>query len=110
VAYDEDLANRLREQLAGEEPRTEKAMFGGLAFLIAGNMAVGLRGDELMVRVGPEAGDAAAEEPHASAAIMGSRRMKGWIIVAPDGTRTAAQLRDWVRRGVAFARSLPPKG
>jgi TfoX/Sxy family transcriptional regulator of competence genes len=110
VAYDEDLANRVREQLADEEPRSEKAMFGGLAFLIAGNMAVALRDGELMVRVGPDAGDAAAEEPHASAAVMGSRRMKGWVIVAPEGLRTTAQLRDWVGRGVAFARSLQPKG
>jgi TfoX/Sxy family transcriptional regulator of competence genes len=110
VAYDEDLANRVREQLADEEPRTEKAMFGGLAFLIAGNMAVALRDGELMVRVGSDAGDAAADEPHATPAIMGSRRMKGWVIVAPEGLRTTAQLRDWVGRGAAFARSLPPKG
>jgi TfoX/Sxy family transcriptional regulator of competence genes len=109
VAYDEDLANRVREQLAGEEPRTEKAMFGGLAFLVAGNMAVAINRDGLMVRVGPEAGDAAAEEPHARAMTMGSRQMKGWVLVAPEGLRTDAQLRDWVRRGVAFARSLPPK-
>jgi TfoX/Sxy family transcriptional regulator of competence genes len=110
VAYDEDLANRVREQLAGEEPRTEKAMFGGLAFLIAGNMAVGVNRDGLMVRVGPEAGDAAAAEPHARAMSMGERPMKGWIIVAPEGVSTDAGLRDWVRRGVAFARSLPAKG
>lgn len=110
MAYDEDLANRVREQLADEEPRTEKAMFGGLAFLIAGNMAVGVTRDGLMVRVGPEAGDAAAQEPHASTMSMGERQMKGWIIVAPEGVGTDAQLRDWVRRGVAFARSLPPKG
>jgi TfoX/Sxy family transcriptional regulator of competence genes len=110
VAYDEDLANRVREQLAAEEPRTEKAMFGGLAFLIGGNMAVGVTRDGLMVRVGPEAGEAAAQEPHASTMSMGERQMKGWILVAPPGVGTDAELRDWVRRGVAFARSLPPKG
>jgi hypothetical protein len=109
VAYDEDLANRVREQLADEEPRSEKAMFGGLAFLIAGNMAVGINRDGVMVRVGPEAGDAAAQEPHARTMFMGERQMKGWILVAPEGVRTDAQLRGWVRRGVAFARSLPPK-
>jgi TfoX/Sxy family transcriptional regulator of competence genes len=110
VAYDEDLANRVREQLATEEPRTEKAMFGGLAFLIAGNMAVGVTRDGLMVRVGPQAGEAAAHEPHASTMSMGERQMKGWIIVAPEGVETDDQLGGWVGRGVAFARSLPPKG
>jgi TfoX/Sxy family transcriptional regulator of competence genes len=110
MAYDEDLANRVREQLADEEPRTEKAMFGGLAFLVAGNMAVGISRDGLMVRVGPEAADAAAEEPHARAMTMGERPMKGWVLVAPEGLSGGAQLRDWVGRGVAFARSLPPKG
>jgi TfoX/Sxy family transcriptional regulator of competence genes len=111
MAYDEDLANRIREQLASEEACTEKAMFGGLAFLLSGNMAVGVHsGDGLMVRVGPEAGDEAAEQPHARAAVMGSRRMKGWVFVDPEGVATEPQLREWVARGVAFARSLPPKG
>jgi TfoX/Sxy family transcriptional regulator of competence genes len=110
MAYDEDLANRIREQLADEDARTEKAMFGGLAFLLGGNMAVGIRGDELLVRVGPEAGDEAAAQPDARTAVMGSRPMKGWVQVAPAGVRTTAQLRDWVARGVAFARSLPAKG
>jgi TfoX N-terminal domain len=110
MAYDEDLANRVREQLAGETAVTEKAMFGGLAFLLAGNMAVGLSGDELMVRVGPEAGDDALAEPHTRPFDMTGRPMKGWILVAPEGLGSDAELSSWVGRGVAFARSLPPKG
>jgi TfoX/Sxy family transcriptional regulator of competence genes len=111
VAYDEELANRIREQLAGEESVTEQAMFGGLSFLVGGNMAVAIasRGD-LMVRVGAEGTDAALARPHTRPADMGARRMKGWILVAPEGVRTARQLGPWVRRGVAFARTLPPKG
>jgi TfoX/Sxy family transcriptional regulator of competence genes len=111
VAYDEDLANRIREQLAGEEGVTEKAMFGGLAFLVGGNMAVAIasRGD-LMVRLGADGTDEALARPHTRPADMGARPMKGWILVAPEGLRTARQLGPWVRRGVAFARTFPPKG
>jgi TfoX N-terminal domain len=111
MAYDEHLANRIREQLADEDGRTERAMFGGLAFLLGGNMAVGIsNSDDLMVRVGPEAGEEAAARPHARAALMGSRPMKGWVFVDRAGIESDAELREWVGRGVAFARSLPPKG
>ncbi len=110
MAYDEDLANRVRERLANEDAVTEKAMFGGLAFLLAGNMAVGLNKDDLMVRVGPEASDAALAEPHVRVFDMTGRPMKGWVLVAPEGTRSDADLAAWVRRGVDFARSLSPKG
>jgi TfoX/Sxy family transcriptional regulator of competence genes len=111
MAYDEDLANRVREQLAGEEGLTEKAMFGGLAFLLCGNMAVGLSsGGELMVRVGPDGTDDALARPHTRLFDMTGRPMKGWILVAPKGVRTSRQLAAWVRRGVEFARTLPPKG
>jgi hypothetical protein len=111
MAYDEDLANRIREQLADEDGRTEKAMFGGLAFLLGGNMAVGISNNhDLMVRVGPDAGEEAAGRPHARTAVMGTRPMKGWVFVDPAGIETDEALREWVARGVAFARSLPPKG
>jgi hypothetical protein len=110
MAYDEDLANRVREQLAGEDARTEKAMFGGLAFMLAGNMAVGLTGDELMVRLAPADGEAALDEPHTRPFDMTGRPMRGWIVVGAAGIESDEQLRDWVGRGVAFARSLPPKG
>ena len=111
MAYDRELAERLREQLAQVENVTEKGMFGGLAFLINGNMAVtASRRGGLMVRVGPEQGPAALARPHAQQIEMGGRPMTGWIWVADEGVRTKRQLQSWVRRGVEFTRSLPPKG
>ncbi len=111
MAYDEELAHRIREQLAEEDGLGELPMFGGLAFLLHGNMAVAIssRG-ELMVRVGPEGADDALSRPHARAAVMGSRAMRGWVVVASEGLARTRGLREWVRRGVAFARGLPPKG
>jgi TfoX/Sxy family transcriptional regulator of competence genes len=109
MAYDEDLANRVRERLAAEDRVTEKSMFGGLAFLVGGNMAVAVSRDGLMVRVGRDHLDDAVERPSARQWTMGSRTMKDWVMVAPDGVATDEDLRDWVGRGVAFARSLPPK-
>ena len=110
MAYDHDLANRVREQLAREEGVTEKEMFGGIAFLLGGNMAVGITNTaELMVRVGPDATDDALATPHARQFDMTGRPMTGWILVAPEGFKTKRQLGAWVQRGVAFARSLPPK-
>jgi TfoX/Sxy family transcriptional regulator of competence genes len=111
MAYDEDLANRVREQLADESGITEKKMFGGLAFLLHGNMSVGLSsGGDLMVRVGAEATDAALSRPHTRLFDMTGRPMKGWILVAPEGVRTKRELGAWVQRGLGYARSLPPKG
>ena len=110
MPYDEDLAERVREQLAAERGLAEKAMFGGVAFLLDGNMAVGLSGDELMVRVGPDRSDEALARPHTRPFDMTGRPMKGWILVAPDALGGERELADWVSEGVAFARSLPPKG
>jgi TfoX/Sxy family transcriptional regulator of competence genes len=110
MAYDEDLANRVREQLADEDALTEKAMFGGLAFMLRGNMAVGISGDELMVRLDKDEGDAALDEPHVRPFDMTGRPMRGWILVGAEGVSTDPQLERWVARGAAFARSLPPKG
>jgi TfoX/Sxy family transcriptional regulator of competence genes len=109
MAYDEALADRVRDLLADEPGLTEKAMFGGLGFLLDGNMSVGIRSDELMVRVGVDAADTALAGPHARQSYMGERPMKGWILVAPAGLAGDAELGEWVRRGVAYARSLPPK-
>jgi hypothetical protein len=109
MAYDEALAARVREQLAAEPALTEKRMFGGLAFLLQGNMAVGLSGRDLMVRVGPEASDDALARPHTRPFDMTGRPMKGWILVAPEGVAGERDLAAWVARGVAFARSLPAK-
>ena len=110
MAYDDDLANRVRERLAAEEAVTEQAMFGGLAFLLAGNMAVCVTGDELMVRVGPDGAEAALAQPHARQFAMTGRPMRNWVLVGAQALRTTPQLAGWVGRGVAFARSLPPKG
>jgi TfoX/Sxy family transcriptional regulator of competence genes len=111
MAYDEDLANRIRELVAGEPGVTEKKMFGGLAFLIGGNMAVSASGQGgILLRVDPEQSDALAAKPHAEVAVMRGREMTGWLRIAPEGLKTKRQLEPWVRRGVAYARSLPPKG
>ena len=110
MAYDEDLADRVREQLASEPAVAEKAMFGGLAFLLEGNMAVGISGDDLMVRVGPDASDDALARPHTRPFDMTGRPMKGWILVAPEGVAGERDLAAWVARGADFARSLPAKG
>lgn len=110
MAYDEDLANRVRELVAGELDVSEKRMFGGLAFLVAGNMSVAASGQGgLMVRVQPEETDALVAKPHAQPFEMRGRAMRGWLRVDEEGLRTKRQLEPWVRRGVAYARSLPPK-
>jgi TfoX/Sxy family transcriptional regulator of competence genes len=110
VAYDEDLANRIRELMAGEAGVTEKKMFGGLAFLIGGNMAVAASGQGgLLVRVDPEESDELVAKPHAAPMVMRGREMQGWLRVDDQGVRTKRQLEPWVKRGVAYARSLPPK-
>jgi TfoX/Sxy family transcriptional regulator of competence genes len=111
VAYDEDLANRIRELVAGERGLTEKKMFGGLAFLINGNMSVSASGQGgLLLRVDPDETDKLAERKHAEPFVMRGRAMQGWLRVAPEGLRTKRDLEPWVRRGVEYARSLPPKG
>jgi TfoX/Sxy family transcriptional regulator of competence genes len=111
MAYDEDLANRIRELIAAEVGLTERKMFGGLAFLIDGNMSVGVSGQGgLMVRVDPDETEALVTKPHARPFEMRGREMQGWLRVDDEGLRTKRQLEPWVRRGVAYARSLPPKG
>ena len=110
MAYDEELANRLRELLADEPGVTEKAMFGGLAFLVGGHMTVAASGrGGLMVRVGREATGDALAKPHTEAVEMRGRPMQGWVRVAPEGLKSKRELRSWVNRAVALARGLPPK-
>jgi TfoX-like protein len=110
MPYDEDLANRIRELLAGDAGVIEKKMFGGLAFLVGGHMSVAASGKGgLMVRVDPEETDALMRKPHAGPFEMRGRALDGWLRVAPEGVRTKRQLEPWVKRGVAYARSLPPK-
>ena len=107
MAYDEGLATRVREAIGEQPGLTEKQMFGGLAFLLGGNMACGVRGDDLIVRA---AADAALEEPGARPFDLTGRPMKGWLQVGPDGHAEDDDLRRWVGRGVAHALSLSPKG
>jgi TfoX/Sxy family transcriptional regulator of competence genes len=111
VAYDEDLADRVRDLVAGEPTVTEKRMFGGLAFLIGGNMSVSVSGQGgLLLRCDPAEADGFLDEPHASQAIMRGRPMEGWLRVDPEGLRSKRELAKWVSRGVNYARTLPPKG
>jgi TfoX/Sxy family transcriptional regulator of competence genes len=109
MAYDEGLAERVREQLADDPALTEQRMFGGLAFLLGGNMSVGVYGDELLVRVGREGSDEALAEPRTRPFDMAKRPMHGWILVAPEAVEEDAGLAAWVARGVGYARSLPAK-
>jgi TfoX/Sxy family transcriptional regulator of competence genes len=110
MPYDEDLANRIRELVAAEADVTEKKMFGGLAFLIAGNMSVAASGQGgLMLRCDPEQTGALLEKPHARPFEMRGREMQGWLRIDDEGIRTKRQLEPWVRIGVDYARSLPPK-
>jgi TfoX/Sxy family transcriptional regulator of competence genes len=110
MAYDEDLANRIRELVGGEADLTERKMFGGLAFLIGGNMAVAASGQGgVLVRVDPAESDALVETTNARPMEMRGREMQGWLRVGPDDVRTRRQLAKWVELGTTFARSLPPK-
>jgi TfoX/Sxy family transcriptional regulator of competence genes len=110
VAYDEELAQRIRDLVAGESGLTEKKMFGGLAFLIGGNMAVAASGQGgLLVRVDPAESDALVAKTKARPMEMRGRQMQGWLRVDSDDVRTARQLATWVERGRSYARSLPTK-
>jgi TfoX/Sxy family transcriptional regulator of competence genes len=110
MAYDEGLADRIRELLGGEARLTEKKMFGGLAFLIGGNMAVAASGQGgVLVRVDPSVSDKLVAGTNARLMEMRGRRMQGWLRVDPDDVRTKRQLARWVKLGTSFARSLPAK-
>jgi TfoX/Sxy family transcriptional regulator of competence genes len=109
MAFDEGLAERIRAVLDARSDVDERRMFGGIAFLVAGNMACGVMGDELLVRVGPADVGALESEPGARRADMAGRPMKGWLLVAPEATADDGDLERWVRRGEDFAASLPPK-
>jgi TfoX/Sxy family transcriptional regulator of competence genes len=110
MAYDEDLANRIRELVAGEAGVTERRMFGGLAFLIAGHMAVSASGrGGVLLHVDPADTDTLLAKPYAQPFEMRGRVMDGWVRVEAEGLQTKRQLERWVARGIAHARSLPPK-
>ena len=110
MAYDEDLADRIRELVAGEAGLTEQKMFGGLAFLIGGNMAVAASGQGgALVRIDPAESDALVATTSAQPMEMRGRQMPGWLRVGPEDLRTDPQLAKWVELGTSYARSLPAK-
>jgi TfoX/Sxy family transcriptional regulator of competence genes len=109
MAYDEELADRVRAVLAGESGTGERRMFGGLCFLKDGKMTVGITGDELMVRVGPAAHDEALAQPGARVMDFTGRPMRGFVYVAAEALRDDDALAGWVRRGLSGAQDAPPK-
>lgn len=109
MAYNLELAGRLREQMQGLPGLEEKKMFGGVGFLLNGNMACGVHGEGMIVRVNPELHASLMKKAHVKPFDMTGRPMKGWLVVEAEGCRTASQLKAWVKQGVDFALSLPPR-
>jgi len=110
MSFSETQAARVRKVLAGRKEITEKEMFGGIAFLLGGNMCVGIHGEDLIVRIEPSTTEAMLKEPGAKPFdLCGRPAMAGWLLVVPAGYRTEASLETWVSRGVGFASSLPRK-
>ena len=109
MAYDSTVADDIRALIGTHPGLTEKEMFGGIAFMINGNMAVGVSGDELMVRVGKDAHDEMMALPGATTFDKSARPMRGWLNVTPEGFQTEEDFQAWIGRGVAFAETLPKK-
>lgn len=109
MAYDEDLAERVREVLAARADVTERKMFGGIGFMVAGNMCVGVMDDDLIVRLDPDEAERALAEPHVRAFDYTGRPMKGWLFAGPEATAEDEALAGWVDAAFAFASSLPAK-
>ncbi len=109
MAYNEHLAERIRRLLEGRRDVSEKKMFGGLAFMVRGNMCFGVNGDELMARVGPGAYETALKRKHAREMDFTGRALKGYVYVSADGVKSNVALKSWLDRSVAFAERLPAK-
>lgn len=109
MAYDEGLATRVREALGDSPEISERKMFGGIAFLLSGNLAVGVSKEDLMVRIDPDDQERALAESGVRPFDMTGRPMKGWILVGPEATADDAGLHEWVTAGLDFAGTLPPK-
>jgi hypothetical protein len=109
MAFDTHLADRIRQRLGKRSSLTEKEMFGGLGFMLHGNMCCGIIGDEMIARLGPEGGEAALREPHTRPFDFTGRPMRGWVFVEAAGLDDDAALDRWVARAVEFASSLPRK-
>jgi TfoX/Sxy family transcriptional regulator of competence genes len=109
MAFDEVLASRIRDLLSGTDGLAEKRMFGGIAFLLNGNMCCGVHGDDVILRVDPESAEDALRQPHVRIFDMTGRPMKGWLLVGSEAVASDDELRSWAKRGVDFAASLPAK-
>ena len=109
MAYDETLAERVRQRLARRKNVAEKKMFGGIGFLLIGNLLVGVWKDSLIARLGDEQGEASLLEPHVKEFDITGRPMKGWVLVEPDGAAEDDQLKDWIDRAMKFVGKLPAK-
>ena len=109
MAFDENLAERIRQGLARKKGIEEKKMFGGIGFLLNGNMLVGVWKDSLIVRLGPDEGDEALKEPHVKEFDITGRAMKGWVLVEPEGIEDDDQLKGWIQRAMKFVGKLPGK-
>ena len=109
MTYDDGLAHRVRDELGTRPGVTEKELFGGLGFMLEGNMCCGVIDDSLVARVGPDAYEDALAEPHARPFDFTGREMRGWVFVDPPGLSADDDLAEWVGRSLAFVESLPPK-
>ena len=109
MAFSTILAERIRHSLARKRGITEKRMFGGIGFLLHGNMLVGVWKDSLVVRPGPEASEAALNMPHVKPFDITGKPMRGWALVEPEGLDSDSQLTDWIEKTLQFVRTLPPK-
>jgi hypothetical protein len=109
MAFSEALAERIRHRLARRKHVEEKKMFGGVGFLLSGNLLVGVWKDSLIVRLGPDEGEEALREPHVREFDITGRAMKGWVLVEPEGVEGDDQLAGWIQRATEFVRTLPAK-
>ena len=109
MAFSEALAGRIRQRLARRKNVEEKRMFGGVGFLLNGNLLVGVWKDSLIARLGPEQSDEALKEPHVKEFDITGRAMKGWVLVEPEGIENDDQLAGWIERVARFVRTLPAK-
>lgn len=109
MAYDAELADRLRSALSDQEDLTERKMFGGIAFMVGGHMCCGVATEDAMLRVGPDAYESALAEPHAREMDFTGKPLRGYVYVAPEGLASERDLKAWVEKAVRFVRTLPPK-
>ena len=109
MAYEESIAEQIRRHLANDPRFVEKKMFGGVGFLLYGNMCVGVWKDQLIVRAGMPAWTELVQQPNVKEFDITGRSMKGWLMVLPDGFDTDHQLEEWLQRGIEFTLTLPPK-